>query len=137
MPPYDIKKDFSKEACWPYITIGILFLIIVFLGSVYISSTIKSYKIRRLNDRLTEQLNNAADTNRRLAETIERCNGIVYELNESNNRDISTVREAIEIIEQTRYSITLLENELNNFDSNSYYDWCDNWLESQGISPIK
>ena len=137
MPLYDIKKDFSKEARWPYITIGILFLIIALLGSVCLSSTIKSYKIRRLNDRLTEQLNNAADTNRRLAETIERCNGIVYELNESNNRDISTVREAIEIIEQTRYSITLLENELNNFDSDSYYDWCDNWLESQGINPIK
>lgn len=88
---------------------------------------------RATNGRLTEQLDRATDTNRRLTETIGQCQFIVTELGSTTNRNIGTVREAVEIIEETREAVGALEVELGIWDSDSVYNGIDSWLESEGV----
>ena len=114
--------------------------IIIFMFTLFLSASIALFtsskqldESRATNDRLTEQLNRATDTNRRLAETVGQCQFIVTELENTTNRNISTVREAIEIIEETREAVGALEVELGIWDSDSVYNRIDNWLESEGV----
>lgn len=131
MPLYDIKKDFSKEVRWPYITIGVLFLIIMLFGYLFISSSIESNKLRTTNDGLAEQLDRATSTCNELRGTIANCQSICRDIDELNTRSISTAREAIEIIEETREAVGALEVELGIWDSDSVYGRIDSWLDSE------
>ena len=118
------------------IIIGLLILFFTLFLSASIALFTSSKQLdesRATNDRLTEQLNRATDTNRRLAETVGQCQFIVTELENTTNRNISTVREAIEIIEETREAVGALEAELGLWDSDSVYNGIDNWLESEGV----
>lgn len=128
MPLYDIKKDFSKEVRWPYITIGVLFLIIMLFGYLFISSSIESNKLRTTNDGLAEQLDRATSTCNELRGTIANCQSICRDIDELNTRSISTAREAIEIIEETREAVGAMEVALGLFDSDGYYDWLDSYV---------
>lgn len=85
----------------------------------------------RLVDQLTERLSDATDTNKRLAETVEQCQFIVTELGNTTDRNIGTVREAVEVIEETREAVGALEVELGIWDSDSVYDRIDDWLRSE------
>lgn len=78
-------------------------------------------KVRADNDRLTERLNYAADTNRRLTETVEQCGFIVTELGDSTERNIGTVQDAIKLIKETREAVNRLEVELGNWTSDNIY----------------
>lgn len=109
-------------------------------GFLFISSSIKSNKLRTTNDGLTEQLDRATDTCTELAgqlddcrRTIEQCRVYCGDIDEISERSISTSREAIEIIEETRYYVMCLEVELGLIDSDSIYDRIDNWLQSEGV----
>jgi len=144
MPLYDIKKDFSKEARWPYITIGILFLIIMLFGTLFITSSVRSVRLRRANDELTERLANATNSCTELAGqlsdcrgTIEQCRGYCRDIDEISERSIGTARDAIEIIEETRYYVMCLEVELGLIDTDSIYERLDSWLESEQVDFIK
>lgn len=105
--------------------IAFIILLTIAIGSS-ISSTIQSYKSRRLCNQLREQLYNATDTNRRLGETVERCQAITGELGEITQRNIRTSRDAIELIEQIREGVSSLEVELGYFDFDKYYSYWDN-----------
>jgi len=85
----------------------------------------------RLNDQLTERLSDAADTNRRLTETVEQCQYLVTELGNTTDRSIRTVSDAINLIEEIRTQVQGLELELGTWDSDGYYDWLDGWLRSE------
>ena len=144
MPLYDIKKDFSKEARWPYITIGVLFLIIMLFGTLFITSSVRSVRLRRANDELTERLANATNSCTELAGqlsdcrgTIEQCRGYCRDIDEISERSIGTARDAIEIIEETRYYVMCLEVELGLIDTDSIYERLDSWLESEQVNFIK
>lgn len=144
MPLYDIKKDFSKEARWPYITIGVLFLIIMLFGTLFITSSVRSVRLRRANDELTERLANATNSCTELAGqlsdcrgTIEQCRGYCRDIDEISERSIGTARDAIEIIEETRYYVMCLEVELGLIDTDSIYERLDSWLESEQVDFIK
>ena len=144
MPLYDIKKDFSKEARWPYITIGVLFLIIMLFGTLFITSSVRSVRLRRANDELTERLANATNSCTELAGqlsdcrgTIEQCRGYCRDIDEISERSIGTARDAIEIIEETRYYVMCLEVELGLIDTDSIYERLDNWLVSEQVDFIK
>lgn len=109
--------------------------IIIFMFALLLSASIDLFtsskqldESRATNDRLAEQLNRATDTNRRLAETVGQCQFIVTELENTTNRNISTVREAIEIIEETREAVGALEAELGIWDSDSVYERIDNYV---------
>lgn len=115
-----------------FIYIIVLLAVLLFGTTVYgIYCTNKLDEAGRLNDQLTERLSDATDTNRRFAETVEQCQFIVTELGNTADRNIGTVREAIEVIEETREAVGALEVELGIWDSDSVYDRIDNWLDSE------
>ena len=140
MPLYDIKKDFSKEARWPYITIGVLFLIIILFGTLFITSSVRSVRLRRTNDELTERLNNATNSCTELAGqlsdcrgTIEQCRVYCRDIDEISERSVRTAKDAIEIIEETREAIGAMEVILGLWDSDGYYNWLDSYVLSSEI----
>ena len=106
-------------------------------GTLFISSSIKSNKLRTTNDGLTEQLDRATSTCNELRGTIANCQSICRDIDELNTRSISTAREAIEIIEETREAVGAMEVALGLFDSDGYYDWLDSWLQDEGVDFIK
>lgn len=115
-----------------FIYIIVLLAVLLFGTTVYgIYCTNKLDQAGRLNDQLTERLSDATDTNRRLTETVEQCQFIVTELGSTTDRNIGTVRDAIEIIEETREAVGALEVELGIWDSDSVYDRIDSWLDSE------
>lgn len=97
-------------------------------GYLSISSSIKSNKLRAANDGLTEQLDRATSTCNELRGTIANCQSICRDIDELNTRSISTAREAIEIIEETREAVGAMEVALGLFDSDGYYDWLDSYV---------
>ena len=108
----------------------VLALVILLVGTkVYYSEQLD--ESGRINDQLTERLSDATDTNRRLAETVERCQFLVTELGDTTDRSIGTVSDAINLIEETREAVGALEAQLGLWDSDSYYDWLDSWLSSE------
>ena len=112
-----------------FIYIIVLLAVLLFGTTVYgIYCTNKLDQAGRLNDQLTERLSAATDTNRRLAETVEQCQFIVTELGSTTDRSIGTVREAVEVIEETREAVGALEVELGIWDSDSVYDRIDNYV---------
>jgi len=115
-----------------FIYIIVLLAVLLFGTTVYgIYCTNKLDAARATNDQLTERLSDATDTNRRLTETVEQCQFIVTELGSTTDRSIGTVREAIEIIEETREAVGALEVELGIWDSDSVYRRIDSWLDSE------
>ena len=123
-------KDEKKNHIFIYIII--LLAVLLFGTTVYgIYCTNKLDKTGRLVDQLTERLSDATDTNRRLTETVEQCQFIVTELGSTTDRNIGTVHEAIEVIEETREAVGALEVELGIWDSDSIYDRIDSWLDSE------
>jgi len=113
------------------IFIYIIILLAVLLFGTTVFYTNKLDEVGRLNDQLTERLSDATDTNRRLAETVEQCQFIVTELGNTTDRSIGTVREAIDVIEETREAVGALEVELGIWDSDSVYDRIDSWLSDE------
>lgn len=119
------------------IIICALIAVTLFFGTLFISSSIESNKLRTTNDGLTEQLDRATSTCNELRGTIANCQSICRDIDELNTRSISTAREAIEIIEETRYYVMCLEVELGLIDSDSIYDRIDDWLQNEGADFIK
>ena len=107
-----------------YIIIAAVFFII-FSRSIY--NSIESYKFRIVCDELRERVTDSENTNRRLAETVEKCQSICGELGCSIDRNINSAREAIELIEQIRTQVYELENCLGNFDQSEYYQYWDSY----------
>lgn len=110
----------------------IICLFVLLAGTVVygVTCTRKLDTVRAANDRLTEQLSYASDTNRRLTETVGNCRFIVTELGNATGRNVGTIREAIEIIEETREAVGALEVQLGLWDSDSIYGRIDSWLLS-------
>ena len=106
-------------------------------GTLFISSSIESNKLRTTNDGLTEQLDRATSTCNELRGTIANCQSICRNIDELNTRSISTAREAIEIIEGTREAVGAMEVALGLIDSDSIYDRIDDWLQNEGADFIK
>lgn len=119
-----------------------LFFLVVFAatGVTLYTNSKQLDESRRTNDQFREQLIRAEDTNRKLTEELEDCRGrieqcqfILSDLDGLTTTNVRTIREAIELIEETRYEVGCLSYYLGCFDSTEYYDRTDNWLQSQGI----
>lgn len=116
------------------IIICILAFLLLFCGALSAFSTVQYNKARADNDRLAEQVNRTTDTCTRLTETIGECQSICRQLDESSRRDISDIRDAIEIIEETREAVGAMEVALGLFDSDGYYNWLDSYVfDSEGL----
>ena len=112
-------KKYEKIIRW-----AIIVIIAVLLTSTTVS-TVKSYQLGRLCNQFRERIADTEDTNRRLAETIERSQSICDELECSVDRNITTARAAVELIEEIRVQVQSLEMELGGFDWDSYYNSLD------------
>ena len=123
----------KNEKNYKYIIIiCILAFILILSGALSVFSTVQYNQARADNDRLTEQVNRTADTCTRLTETIGECQSICRQLDESSRRDISDIRDAIEIIEETREAVGAMEVALGLFDSDGYYNWLDSYVFDGG-----
>ena len=125
--------------------------ILLFLLAIFSAVCVTLYtnireanELRRTNDTIRTELTRATETNRELTEQlrdctkrVEQCQFILSDLDGITNTNIRTIREAIDIIEETRYEIACLSYYLGGVDTDSYYDWLDNWLETQGVEVIK
>jgi len=131
---YEAKNGFYHKTYKYHIVIGVLITAVILFGALFISSSVKSHRLRTVNDRLTERLSNSEDTCRRLTETIGNCQSICRELDGISERNIRTAKDAIEIIEETRYYVESIEMELGLINSDSIYSGIDDWLESQGVT---
>lgn len=142
---YETKdgKFYQKTNKYRIIICALIATTLLF-GYLFISSSIESNKLRTTNDGLTEQLDRATNTCTELAgqlsdcrNTIEQCRVYCTDIDEISGRSLSNAREAIEIIEETRYYVACLEVELGLIDSDSIYDRIDSWLQDEGVDFIK
>lgn len=125
--------------------------ILLFLLAVFSAVCVTLYtnireanELRRTNDSIRTELTRATETNRELAgeldectRRVEQCKFILSDLDGLTTTNIGTIREAVETIEELRYEIACLSYYLGGVDTDSYYEWCDNWLETQGVEVVK
>jgi regulator of replication initiation timing len=109
-----------------------------------VGSSIKSNDLRGQVSSVREQLDRETETNRQLRaelessqSRLEQCHFILEEFRETTDRDISTIRDCIEIIEETRYTIGCLSYYIDDSNSSDIYDRIDSWLETEGVYPVK
>lgn len=114
----------------------IIFFFCLFVGAAILlfSNTRELDTARRLNDQLTERVSAAEDTNRELTKSLGQIRFLCGEFDNSVNRNISTAREAIEVLEETRYFVQCIEVECGLWDSDSIYDGMDSWLQNEGVN---
>ena len=115
-------KKYEKIIRW--ITIAI----IAVLFTSTIVNTVKSYQLGRLCNQFRERIVDAEDTNRRLAETVGKCQSICGELGDSVDRNIRTAREAVELIEEIRVQVQDLQNCINDSGASYDYEYWDSYL---------
>lgn len=127
-----------------YSIIVLLTVLCIFLGYLYVGSSIKSNNLRGQVSSVREQLDRETETNRQLRaelessqSRLEQCHFILEEFRETTDRDISTIRDCIEIIEETRYTIGCLSYYIDDSNSSDIYDRIDSWLETEGVYPVK
>ena len=115
-------KKYEKIIRW------IIIAIIAVLFTSTIVSTIKSYQLGRLCNQFRERIADSEDTNRRLAETVGKCQSICGELGDSVDRNIRTAREAVELIEEIRVQVQDLQNCINDSGASYDYEYWDSYL---------
>lgn len=127
-----------------HITIVLLTILCILFGYLYVGSSIKSNDLRGQVSSVREQLDRETETNRQLRtelessqSRLEQCHFILEEFRETTDRDISTIRDCIEIIEETRYAIGCLSYYIDDCNSSDIYDRLDSWLETEGVHPVK
>ena len=126
------KSFYEKTTYRIFISIIICLFVLLAGTTVYgIARTRELDKVRTDNDRLTERLNYATDTNKRLTETVEQCGFIITELGDSTERNIGTVSDAIKLIEETREAVNRLEMELRSWTHDSIHSGDNNRTESE------
>ena len=114
----------SKKIKFIIFIISIAFCII-FSGNIY--SSIQSYKYRRHLDTAREQLLRAEEYNRELTERLGSISTNVQKLGELTERNVSGVRQCIEIIEETRVIVQELEDCCGSFSQCEYYQYWDSY----------
>ena len=116
------------EKIYRCIIIALLFLVLVFGGTTIFYAK-KSNDSGRLSNQLRERITDSADTSERLTDTIKQCQLIITGLGNSTERSIRTIREAIEIIEETREAVNRLETELALSSTDGVHSGNDNRVE--------
>ena len=114
-----------------FIIICVLLLLSGIFGAASVHFARKSDEAGKLCNQLRERIIDSENTNRKLAETIERSQSVCRDLESSIDRNITTAKEAVEVIEELRTQVQSLEMELGDFDPNNYYNYCDDVLGLQ------
>ena len=113
----------EKKSFFKYVVIAAFVITFICSISTNIGLGIQSRYFRNLSEQYRERVIEATTTNNELREQlatsrriIEDCRRETTELGESVNRNISTAREAIELLRDIREKVVLLESRLS--DSN-------------------
>lgn len=126
------------------ISIIVIFVVLyIFTAVVFLrTNSIQSNNYRGQLDTVRGHLATAERTNRELEEQLESANSrleqisfLCEELGESTGRNITTVRQCIELLEEERYQIACIYYYASGGNSDSIYERIDSWLESEGVKP--
>ena len=120
----DFKK-YEKIIRW------IIIVVIAVLLTSTIVSTVKSYQLGRLCNQFRERITDTENSNRRLAETVGKCQSVCEELGDSVDRNIRTAREAVELIEEVRIQVQNLQNCINDSGASYDYEYWDSYFGLQ------
>lgn len=126
-----------NEKVWHSIISGLFIMFTcLFIGAAVLlfSTTRKLDTARRLNDQLTERVTTAETTNKKLTKSLRQIRFLCGEFEQSTDRNVTTAREAIELIEETRYYVQCIEVECGLWDSDSIYQRIDDWLQNEGVN---
>jgi len=116
---------FFQKSYKHIVVIVILAVFLFFSGALSVFSTVQYNKVRGQLDTAREQLTTATETNRRLTVQLGQCQFIVNDLAESTNRNITNVRECIELLEEIRTQVGSLEMVFDNRSTDELYSWYD------------
>ena len=130
----NVKKGFFK-----YIFTIVFAVLFLCSTAVAVRFGVQNRHFRDLSEQYREQLATAVDTNTELGKqltasrrVIEGCRRQTTELGESVSRNITTARDAIELVREIREKVILLESRLSdsNDDLNNNYSYTpDNEVE--------
>ena len=103
---------------------GIIFILCLFLC---IRNTRKLNKYRGHLDTVRNELIRTEEYNRELTERLGSISTNVQKLGELTERNVSGVRQCIEIIEETRVIVKELEDCCGGFNQCEYYQYWDSY----------
>ena len=106
------------------IIINLIFILLLF-GCIRNTKQLNKYR-RHLNTARNELLR-AEEYNRELTERLESISTNVQKLGELTERNVSGVRQCIEIIEETRVIVQELEDCCGSFSQSEYYQYWDSY----------
>lgn len=111
------------EKTFKYICITIILLLLAYI----IGSTKQLVDTRRHLDTARNELARATEYNSELGKRLGDIQANATKLGELTNRNVSTVRECIELVEEIRVGVKEMEDSICGGDtSDSYYDYWDN-----------
>ena len=106
--------------------IAIIVFILLLFGCIRNTKQLNKY--RGHLDTVREQLIRAEEYNRELTERLGSISTNVHKLGELADRNISGVRQCIEIIEETRVIVQELEDCCGSFNQCEYYQYWDSYF---------
>ena len=112
------------------VIVSIIFILLLF-GCI--RNTARSYRYRRHLDTAREQLIRAEEYNRELTERLGSISNNVHKLGELADRNVSGVRQCIEIIEETRVIVQELEDCCGSFSQSEYYQYWDSYYHDEQL----
>ena len=111
---------------------GIIFILCLFIYSTICTRKLNKY--REHLDTVRSELIRAEEYNRELTERFGSISDNVQKLGELADRNVSGVRQCIEIIEETRVIVQELENICYGSDSiDSYYSYWDSYYHDEQL----
>ena len=106
------------------IIISLVFILLLFCC---IRNTKQLNKYRGHLDTVRNELIRSEEYNRELTERLGSISTNVYKLGELADRNVSGVRQCIEIIEETRVIVQKLEDCCGSFSQSEYYQYWDSY----------
>ena len=106
-------------------TAGIIFILCLLLYSTICTRKLDKY--RGNLDTVREQLIRSEEYNRELTERLGSISANVQKLGELADRNVSGVRQCIELIEETRVIVQELEDCCGSFSQCEYYQYWDSY----------
>lgn len=141
---YETKDGKFYQKSNKPIIIVILCIALAISIAFSVGNSIWANEARREVDIAREQLTREAETNRQLRaelessqSRLEQSSFILGELRETTDRDITTIRDCIEVLEKTRYAVGCLSYYIDGCSSDDIYSRIDGWLESEGVEFVK
>ena len=107
------------------ITVGIIGI----FGGIIIGGVLGTNSARREVDTIREQLDRATSINNELAGQLSQCREITEQLGDTTGRNVETIRDCIDIIEEIRTEVYNLQKCCDSFNWDSYYDYWDTYYD--------